>query len=134
MVLTVFAVILAGRFVQSAEPRAGDANAFVARAESELADHSVLANRANWINGTYITEDTDIVAAEIGARGTELSVRFASALRDRLYTLQAATNLSPPVVWEPISTQQPDENYHCIFTITNMAGPERYFRVYGIWP
>jgi len=56
---------------------AEEAAAFVARAESELAAHSVLESRANWINRTYITEDTDALAAEFGARGTELSVRLA---------------------------------------------------------
>jgi peptidyl-dipeptidase A len=56
---------------------ATDAAAFIARAEKELADHSVLASRAEWINRTYITDDTDALAAEFGARGTEMSVRLA---------------------------------------------------------
>ena len=51
--------------------------AFVAQAERELAAHALLANRADWINRTYITEDTDALAAEFGARGTQLSVRLA---------------------------------------------------------
>jgi peptidyl-dipeptidase A len=54
-----------------------DATAFVAQAEKELAAHSVLASRADWINRTYITDDTDALAAEFGARGTEMSVRLA---------------------------------------------------------
>src|SRR5258706_16459319 len=54
-----------------------DAAAFAAQAEKELAAHSVLASRAEWINRTYITEDTDALAAEFGARGTEMSVRLA---------------------------------------------------------
>jgi peptidyl-dipeptidase A len=53
------------------------AEAFVAQAEKELADFSVLSNRAQWINNTYITDDTDALAAEFGARSTELGVRFA---------------------------------------------------------
>ena len=53
------------------------AQSFVQRAEKELADHSVLQGRAEWINETYINEDTDALAAMFGARGTELSVRFA---------------------------------------------------------
>src|SRR5262252_381157 len=52
---------------------------FVQRAEKELADHSVLQSRAEWINETYINEDTDTLAAMFGARGTELSVRLAKA-------------------------------------------------------
>ena len=54
-----------------------DAAAFVAQAEKELAAHSILASRADWINRTYITDDTDALAAEFGARGTEMSVRLA---------------------------------------------------------
>ena len=54
-----------------------EADAFVAQAEKELGDFSVLSSRAQWINSTYITDDTDALAAEFGARGTELGVRFA---------------------------------------------------------
>jgi peptidyl-dipeptidase A len=54
-----------------------DATAFIAQAEKELAAHSVLSSRAQWIKSTYITEDTDALAAEFGARGTEMSVRLA---------------------------------------------------------
>ena len=50
---------------------------FVAQAEKELAAFSILSGRANWINSTYITDDTDALAAEFGARGTEMSVRLA---------------------------------------------------------
>jgi peptidyl-dipeptidase A len=64
-------------FAQSATDPKAEAEAFVARAEKELAAFSVLASRADWINNTYITVDTDAMAAEFGARGTELGVRFA---------------------------------------------------------
>jgi peptidyl-dipeptidase A len=66
-------------FAQAAAERVAQAEAFVAQAEKELAAHSVLASRAEWVNRTYITEDTDALAAEFGARGTELSVRLAKA-------------------------------------------------------
>src|SRR6185436_11750910 len=56
---------------------AEEATRFIEQAEKELAAHSALANRAEWINRTYITEDTDAIAAEFGARGTQLSVRLA---------------------------------------------------------
>ena len=58
-------------------PDAAQAEAFVGQAEKELAAHSVLAERAEWINRTYITEDTDALAAVFGARGTELGMRLA---------------------------------------------------------
>src|SRR4051794_32531007 len=63
-------------FAQSS-PTPEQAAAFVAQAEKELATFSVLSGRANWINLTYITDDTDAIAAEFGARGTEMSVRLA---------------------------------------------------------
>jgi peptidyl-dipeptidase A len=63
-------------FAQSAG-EAAKAEGFIAQAEKELAAHALLANRADWINRTYITEDTDALAAEFGARGTQMSVRLA---------------------------------------------------------
>jgi peptidyl-dipeptidase A len=57
---------------------AADADKFVAGAEKELADFTVFNAQVSWINNTYITEDTDAVAARVGAQGTEMSVRFAT--------------------------------------------------------
>ena len=62
---------------QPAPPTAADADIFVADAEKALFAFSVLNNRAQWINGSYITDDTDALAAEYGARGTEMGVRYA---------------------------------------------------------
>jgi peptidyl-dipeptidase A len=61
-----------------AEPTAADADAFVARAERELSEFSTISNRAQWVNATYITEDTDALAAHFGTIGTEMGVRFAT--------------------------------------------------------
>jgi peptidyl-dipeptidase A len=65
---------------QSAQgtPTAAEADAFVARAEKEFGDFVVLQARAEWVNGTYITEDTDALAAHFGAQGTEMRVRYAT--------------------------------------------------------
>ena len=57
---------------------AAEADAFIQRAEKELADLSVEVNRAAWVNATYITEDTDALAAKAGAQLTELQVRLAT--------------------------------------------------------
>jgi peptidyl-dipeptidase A len=68
-------------------PQAGDvdsartpaeADAFVARAERELAEFSLINNRAQWVNATYITSDTDALATYFGTIGTEMSVRLAN--------------------------------------------------------
>ncbi|MCB5424272.1 M2 family metallopeptidase [Altererythrobacter sp. CC-YST694] len=50
---------------------------FVAAAEADLFSYSVEAGRTQWVNSTYITVDTDALAARIGAIGTEKSVRYA---------------------------------------------------------
>jgi len=50
---------------------------FVASVEQEMFDYTVDASRIYWVNSTYITEDTDALAAEAGAKGTEMAVRFA---------------------------------------------------------
>ncbi|MBB4641692.1 M2 family metallopeptidase [Rhizorhapis suberifaciens] len=60
-----------------AKPTAAEAEAFVATAEKALFDYSVDASRMSWINATYITDDTDALAAKFGAQGTEMAVRFA---------------------------------------------------------
>ena len=50
---------------------------FVASVEKELWDYSLEAAKVYWINATYITDDTDALAAKVGAQGTEMSVRYA---------------------------------------------------------
>ncbi len=59
-------------------PTAADADTFVAAAEKELADFTVYNAQVSWINNTYITDDTDAVAARVGAVGTELAVKYAT--------------------------------------------------------
>jgi peptidyl-dipeptidase A len=62
---------------QTTSNQTSKAELFVATAEKEMAAHSVLAGRVEWINLTYITDDTDALNAEFGARGTQLAVRLA---------------------------------------------------------
>ncbi|WPZ04531.1 M2 family metallopeptidase [Blastomonas marina] len=50
---------------------------WVAMVEADLFDHSVEAARIDWINATYITHDTNELAAKIGAVSTEKTVRYA---------------------------------------------------------
>ncbi|QWC55823.1 peptidase M2 family protein [Erythrobacter sp. 3-20A1M] len=53
------------------------AKAWVAAVEKDLFDFSVDAARTQWVNATYITDDTDALAAKSGAEGTEKSVTYA---------------------------------------------------------
>ncbi|HEX9954770.1 MAG TPA: M2 family metallopeptidase [Allosphingosinicella sp.] len=62
----------------TAAPTLEEARAVVARAEKELSEFSVLNSRAQWVNATYITDDTDALAAHFGTIGTEMSVRLAN--------------------------------------------------------
>lgn len=61
----------------AAAPTAADADAFVAAAEKDLFDYTVEASQVNWVNATYITDDTDAMAARINAVGTEKAVKYA---------------------------------------------------------
>ena len=62
---------------EAAALTAADADAFVARAERELAEFSLINNRAQWVNATYITDDTNALAAYFGTIDTEMRVRLA---------------------------------------------------------
>lgn len=50
---------------------------FVADAEKDLFDFSLGNNQANWVNYTYITEDTDALAAQSNGQLTEKQVKYA---------------------------------------------------------
>jgi peptidyl-dipeptidase A len=58
-------------------PTAQDVDKFLTQAEKDLMALSISSGKAQWINATYITDDSDAIAAEYGARGTELSVKLA---------------------------------------------------------
>ena len=64
---------------QQGEPvTVAQAEAFVAAAEQELADSSVDLARISWVNATYITDDTDALAAKAGGIFTERQVALAT--------------------------------------------------------
>jgi peptidyl-dipeptidase A len=71
------ALAAAPAYAQPAAPTVADAEAFIAKAEKDLFDFSVEAGRVNWVNSTYITDDTDALAAKYGEIGTEKSVAYA---------------------------------------------------------
>ncbi|QIG81881.1 M2 family metallopeptidase [Sphingosinithalassobacter tenebrarum] len=54
-----------------------DAQAFLDRVQEAYAAYNLTASRIAWVNATYITEDTDALAAESQAEGTRMSVRYA---------------------------------------------------------
>ena len=58
-------------------PTAAQADAWVAGVEKEAAQLGVDAARISWVNATYITDDTDALAAKSGAEMTEKAVEWA---------------------------------------------------------
>jgi peptidyl-dipeptidase A len=54
------------------------ARQFIAEVEKDLFDLSVISGRAQWVNATYINDDTDALAAYFGTIATEKGVRYAT--------------------------------------------------------
>ncbi|HMS21025.1 M2 family metallopeptidase [uncultured Sphingorhabdus sp.] len=71
------ALISTPAMAQNAAPTPADAEAFLAKAEKDLYDFTVESGRVQWINSTYITDDTDALAARYGEIGTEKAVAYA---------------------------------------------------------
>jgi peptidyl-dipeptidase A len=72
------ALTLASPAYAGSAPTIADADKFVAAAEKELAEFGVFNAQVQWVNNTYLTDDTDAIAARVGTQGTEMSVRLAS--------------------------------------------------------
>jgi len=62
----------------SAAPSVAQADAFVAQAEHDLLDAGTFAQQAEWVNETYITDDTSAITARAGSQLTDLQVRLAT--------------------------------------------------------
>ncbi len=81
MFATIVGVLVATLFSRAIAaapaPTVDDARAFLARAESQLAAVWEDEARAGWVQSTFITDDTEILAAKASARATELSVKLA---------------------------------------------------------
>lgn len=54
------------------------ARQFIADVEKDLFELSVIGGRAQWVNATYINDDTDALAAYFGTIGTERGVKYAT--------------------------------------------------------
>ena len=54
------------------------ARQFIADAEKDLGDFSIIGQRAAWVNNTYINDDTDALNTYFGTIGTEKGVKYAT--------------------------------------------------------
>jgi peptidyl-dipeptidase A len=72
----ILTAVLALAQTKAAAPTVASAKAFMDRTEAELLKLSILGERAEWVDETYITDDTDLLAAaendRLIARTTEL--------------------------------------------------------------
>jgi peptidyl-dipeptidase A len=75
--LALAAALASAPALAQSAPTVADAEAFIAAAEKDLFSFSVEAGKVAWINATYITDDTDALAAKYGEVGTEKSVKYA---------------------------------------------------------
>jgi peptidyl-dipeptidase A len=75
--MVVSLLLHATAFAQGSSPTVVDVEKFLKEAEAALSAESIRVNRVQWVNSTYLTEDTDALAAEAAARQTELQVRLA---------------------------------------------------------
>src|SRR5438128_2871021 len=58
-------------------PAVAEAKAFVDEAEAKLLELSVEASRAGWVQSTYITDDTEVLAAKANERAINAGVEYA---------------------------------------------------------
>ena len=58
-------------------PTVAEAEAFIKNAEAKLLELSVNASRADWVKATYITDDTEILAAQADERAIAAQVELA---------------------------------------------------------
>jgi peptidyl-dipeptidase A len=63
------------------KPTIAEARAFLDKAESHLLDLSNDAGRASWVQATYITDDTEILAAQATQKAIAAGVEYAKQAR-----------------------------------------------------
>lgn len=63
--LFCFAAAVALQAQTSGTPTVAEAEAFMNKAEAQLAEISVKGNQANWIHENFITDDTEAIAADV---------------------------------------------------------------------
>jgi len=66
-----------GAPIRAQAPTVAEAKAFVDEAEGKLLELSVEASRAGWVQSTYITDDTEVLAAKASERAINAGVGYA---------------------------------------------------------
>ena len=66
-----------GTPIRAQTPTAAEAKTFVDEAEAKLLELPVEASRAGWVQSTYITDDTEVLAAKANERAINAGVDYA---------------------------------------------------------
>jgi len=77
IVLFVLASSACSRGASSSAPTAADAKAFLATVNETTLKLGIEANRAGWVQQTYITDDTEALAARTSQAANDAGARFA---------------------------------------------------------
>ena len=77
----ILAFALALPLAAQTRPTAAEAQAFMDKAEATLLDLTTEAGRAQWVQSTYIIDDTEILAAAANERAIRAAVEFAKQAR-----------------------------------------------------
>jgi len=77
----VLAVALAAPLAANPAPTAAEAERFAAAAEARLMELWVAAERADWVQSTYITDDTEVLAAQAQQRVIAATMELAAAAK-----------------------------------------------------
>src|ERR1700682_3163909 len=82
----LFSTAMPAKKSASKPPTAAEAERFIGEVETKLFALSTDASRAGWVQSTYITDDTEILAAQAAERLISATARFAkeAARFDRL--------------------------------------------------
>ncbi len=62
---------------QRTPPTVGEAEAFMKKAEAQLADFGVKQARADWVQQTFITDDTEVLSAQAQEKLTAITTQLA---------------------------------------------------------
>src|SRR5579885_338365 len=76
-VIALSALLAAALAGADRKPTPEDARKFIDDAEQKLLQLNIDSGRADWIKDTYITDDTEIVAAKLDERAINATVRYA---------------------------------------------------------
>ncbi|MEJ7607425.1 MAG: M2 family metallopeptidase [Bryobacteraceae bacterium] len=68
---------LAGDSGAQSKPTIAEARSFLDKAEAHLLDLSIESSRASWVQATYITDDTELLAAQASQKAIAAGVLYA---------------------------------------------------------